>query len=183
LATVPDVRVSHRVDYGVRVMTTLATAAATTPGRPVTSATLSDTDDVPPGFLDDILRPLRIAGLLRSQRGGDGGWLLAKGADAITVADIIRALEGPLASVRGIRPHQLGDAGEREPFVSLWIATRAALRSVLEHVTLADLASGQLPSHIAQLANDPDAWDPHTPANKTRQPETTSNDPARRHPR
>ncbi|HET9667689.1 MAG TPA: Rrf2 family transcriptional regulator [Desertimonas sp.] len=173
VATVPSVRVSHRVDYGVRVMTTLAAAASTAPGRPVTSATLSETDEVPPGFLDDILRPLRIAGLLRSQRGGDGGWLLAKDAATITVADVIRALEGPLASVRGIRPHKLGEAGEREPFVSLWIATRAALRSVLEHVTLADLASGQLPTHIAQLANDPDAWDPHTAADNAPQPGPT----------
>ena len=102
VATVPSVRVSHRVDYGVRVMTTLAAAASTAPGRPVTSATLSETDEVPPGFLDDILRPLRIAGLLRSQRGGDGGWLLAKDAATITVADATAALEGPLASVRGI---------------------------------------------------------------------------------
>ena len=159
-------------------MTTLATNVTTKPSRPVTSAMLAETDEVPPGFLDDILRLLRIAGLLRSQRGGDGGWLLAKDASTITVADIIRALEGPLASVRGIRPHQLSEAGEREPFVSLWIATRAALRSVLEHVTLADLASGQLPTHIAQLANDPDAWDPHTTADNAPHPATVCQPPA-----
>jgi DNA-binding IscR family transcriptional regulator len=86
--------------------------------------------------------------------------LLARPADSITVAHIIRALEGPLASVRGIRPHELADSGEREPFVSLWIAVRAALRSVLEHVSVADLAAGQLPPDIAKLAADPDAWDP-----------------------
>ncbi len=154
-------RVSHKVDYGVRIMTTLAAQATMEPGRPMTSAALAASNDVPPGFIDDILRPLRIAGLLRSQRGGDGGWLLARDAGTISVADVIRAVDGPLASIRGIRPHQLQEAGEREPFVSLWIATRAALRSVLEHVTLADLASGQLPPHIAQLADDPDSWDPH----------------------
>jgi Rrf2 family protein len=153
-------RITHKVDYGVRVMTTLAKVAEATPARAVTSATLAATDDIPPGFLDDILRLLRIGGLLRSQRGGEGGWLLARAADTITVAHIIRALEGPLASVRGIRPHELADGGEKEPFVSLWIAVRTALRSVLEHVTVADLAAGQLPPDVAKLAADPDAWDP-----------------------
>lgn len=153
-------RISHKVDYGVRVMTTLARAAADTPGRPVRSAVLAETDSLPPGFLDDILRLMRNCGLLRSQRGGDGGWLLARPAETITVADVIRSLEGPLASVRGVRPHQLAAEGEREPFVSLWVAVRASLRAVLEHVTLADLASGELPAPIAALAADPDAWDP-----------------------
>jgi Rrf2 family protein len=153
-------RITHKVDYGVRVMTTLAKVADATPGRAVNSATLAATDELPPGFLDDILRLLRVGGLLRSQRGGEGGWLLARPADTISVADIIRALEGPLTSVRGIRPHELADAGEREPFVSLWIAERAALRSVLEQVSVADLAAGQLPPDIAKLATDPDAWDP-----------------------
>jgi Rrf2 family protein len=156
------VRISHKVDYGVRVMTTLATAAAS--GRPMRSADLAAADRVPPGFLDDILRLLRTGGLLRSQRGLDGGWLLAQPAELITVADVIRALEGPLASVRGVRPHELDHLGGQEPFVSLWIAVRAALRSVLEHVTIADLAAGQLPPSIGELAADPDAWDPHRPS-------------------
>jgi Rrf2 family protein len=156
------VRVSHKVDYGVRVMTTLAKAAAT--GRPMRSADLAAADNLPPGFLDDILRLLRTGGLLRSQRGLDGGWQLAQPAEAITVADVIRCLEGPLASVRGVRPHELDELGGQEPFVSLWIAVRAALRSVLEHVTIADLASGRLPPAIAELAADPDSWDPHRPS-------------------
>ena len=87
--------------------------------------------------------------------------LLAREPDTITVADVIRMVEGPLASVSGIRPHELAAGGEQEPFVSLWIAVRTALRSVLEHVTLADLAAGRLPPHIAALVADPDAWDPH----------------------
>jgi len=157
------VRISHKVDYGVRVTTTLARASISTPGRAVSSTVLAQTDGLPPGFLDDILRLLRNGGLLRSQRGGDGGWLLARPAASITVADVIRSLEGPLASVRGVRPHELADNGETEPFVSLWIAVRAALRSVLEHVTLADLAAGELPAPIAALVADPDAWDPHRP--------------------
>jgi Rrf2 family protein len=143
-------------------MTTLAVMATETPGRPVSRAVLAARDDLPPGFLDDILRLLRNGELLRSQRGGDGGWLLARPAESITVADVIRALEGPLASVRGLRPHELADAGEREPLVSLWVAVRAALRSVLERVTIADLAGGALPADVAALVADPDAWDPHT---------------------
>jgi Rrf2 family protein len=156
------VRISHKVVYGVRVTTTLARMGSDAPGRPVSRAVLAATDDLPPGFLDDILRALRNGGLLRSQRGGEGGWLLARPATAITVADVIRVLEGPLASVRGIRPHELAANGEQEPFVSLWIAVRAALRSVLEAVTIADLAADTLPPAVAALAADPDAWDPHT---------------------
>ena len=155
-------RISHKVDYGVRVMTSLAVAARESPGRPMSRAALAAKDDLPPGFLDDILRLLRNGDLLRSQRGGEGGWLLARPAQEITVADIIRVLEGPLASVRGVRPHELPSAGGGEPFVSLWIAVRASLRSVLEHVTLDDLARGRLPARVRRLAADPDAWDAHS---------------------
>lgn len=151
------VRISHKVDYGVRVMTALAEIAAEGPATPTSSAVLAARDDFPPGFLDDVLRLLRTGGLVRSVRGGNGGWMLAKPADAITVADVIRAVDGPLASVRGVRPHELADIGEREPFVSLWVAVRAALRSVLEHVTLADMAGGHLPPEIQALVDD-DAW-------------------------
>lgn len=153
-------RVTHKVDYGVRVMTALAQVAAETPGRPTSSAALAARDGLPPGFLDDILRLLRNGGLVRSQRGGEGGYLLTRPAAEITVADVIRAVDGPLASVRGLRPHELADAGEREPFVSLWVAVRAALRSVLEHVTLADLAAGTLAPEVQALVDEPDAWDP-----------------------
>ena len=136
----------------------MATIAEITEGsdRPVTKAVLAERDDIPPGFLTDILALLRNAGLLRSHRGGDGGWSLARPASDITVADIIRALDGPLASVRGIRPHELVEQGAREPFVSMWVAVRAALRSVLENITVADLAARQLPDSIAQLAADAD---------------------------
>lgn len=152
-------RITHKVDYGVRVMTSLATLAAERPGRPVPSTALAERDGLPPGFLDDILRLLRNAGLLRSVRGAEGGWLLGRSAADITVADVIRALDGPLASVRGVRPHELSESGEHEPFISLWVAVRASLRSVLEHVTVADLAAGRLPKRIQQMADRPDAWD------------------------
>jgi Rrf2 family protein len=155
------VRITHKVDYGVRVMTTIATLDRDNPGRPVTRAVLAERDDVPPGFLFDILRQLRNGELVRSVRGGEGGWVLARPADTITVADVIRVLDGPLASVRGVRPHELQAEGGHEPFISMWIAVRSALRSVLEHVTIADLANGALPDDVAELAARPDAWDPH----------------------
>jgi Rrf2 family protein len=153
------VRISHKVVYSVRVTTTLAQLGVEAPGRPVSGRVLAARDNLPRGFLDDILRALRTGGVLKSQRGGEGGWVLARPPETITVADIIRAVEGPLASVRGVRPHELAAAGEHEPFISLWIAVRASLRSVLERVTVADLAAGELPAAIASLAADPDAWD------------------------
>ena len=160
-------RISHKVDYGVRVMTMIAQSELEEPGRPVPRHELAARDELPPGFLIDILGQLRNAGLLRSHRGGDGGWALGRPADTITVADVIRALDGPLASVRGIRPHELGDAGGREPFVSMWVAVRASLRSVLEHVTIANLAAGTLPKRIAKLAADEDAWDSRRSAERS----------------
>lgn len=151
-------RISHKADYGVRAVVALARALAEQPGSPVTRERLATAESIPGKFLDDILRSLRNAGLVRSHRGPDGGWTLDRGADEITVADIIRALEGPLASVRGIRSHELGDDGVAEPFVSLWVAVRVALRSVLETVTVADLARGELPPEVAALLDEPDAW-------------------------
>lgn len=151
-------RISHKVDYGVRVVVAIARAERAAPGVPVKRDLLAAEERVPPAFLHDILRALRTAGLLRSTRGADGGWNLARPAADITVADIIRDLEGPLASVRGIRPHELVDHGVEEPFVSLWVAVRAALRSVLDHVTVADLLAGRLPADVARLIEDPEAW-------------------------
>ena len=137
-------------------MTRLVELSAAAPGRPVTRARLAEKDALPPGFLDDILRSLRTGGLVRSQRGGGGGWSLARPAESITVAHVIRAVEGPLSVVRGVRPHELPAEGDPEPFVSLWIAVRASLRSVLEAVTIADLAAGELPPGVAALAANPD---------------------------
>lgn len=151
-------RVTHKVDYAVRAMTALAVADAEAPGVPVKREVLAGRESIPPAFLDDILRALRNGGLAASQRGADGGWRLAVAAESITVAMIIRAVEGPLAAVRGIRPHELPDDGVAEPFVSLWVATRVALRSVLDVVTVADLARGRLPRPVAKLLDDPEAW-------------------------
>ncbi len=157
-------RISHKVAYAVRVTTTLARLTAENKAQPVAGAVLATTDELPPGFLPDILQLLRKGGILQSKRGGQGGWLLARPASKITVADVIRAVDGPLASVRGLRPHELAETGEEEVFVTMWIAVRASLRSVLEAVTIENLASGELPKRIAAMAAKPDAWDDRRPA-------------------
>lgn len=153
------VRITHKVDYGVRAVVALARLSAGQGKVPLKREALAVREDIPAKFLDDILRSLRNAGLVRSHRGPEGGWTLARDPADITVADIIRALEGPLASVRGIRPNELPDHGVQEPFVSLWVSVRAALRSVLEEVTVADLAAGRLPADVVALVDAPGAWD------------------------
>ncbi len=139
-------------------MTALARAAADDGVPPVKRERLAEAEDIPPAFLDDILRALRNGGLAASQRGAEGGWRLARAAEEITVAEVIRAVEGPLAAVRGIRPHELRDDGVAEEFVQLWVATRVALRSVLDEVTIADLARARLPKKVLRLLDAPGAW-------------------------
>lgn len=151
-------RVTHKVDYAVRAMTALARHEAIDPGHPTKRELLAEEESIPPAFLDDILRSLRNGQLAKSQRGADGGWRLARPAQEISVAEIIRAVEGPLAAVRGIRPHELAADGVPEHFVHLWVATRVALRSVLDEVTVDDLAKGALPAKIERLVQEPDAW-------------------------
>lgn len=152
-------RITHKVDYAVRTVVAIARAEAVDPGRAVKKEALAEAESVPPSFLQDILRTLGNHGVLRSTRGPEGGWNLARPPEQITVADIIRDLEGPLASVRGIRPHELPDHGGSEPFVSLWVAVRAALRSVLDHVTVADLATGSLPAEVTDVLGRDGVWD------------------------
>jgi Rrf2 family protein len=156
--------VSHKVDYGLLVVIALAEREQSHPGRPLTTAVLAAEHQLPAKFLGDVLRLLRNATIVRSVRGIEGGWVLARPAETITVADVIRVLDGALVTVRGVRPHELPAHGAGASIVALWIAARAALRSVLEHVTIADLASGELPHAVAQLADDPDAWDSHRAA-------------------
>lgn len=151
-------RITHKVDYGVRALVSLARSETDRPGVPVKRDRLAADESIPAKFLDDILRLLRNAGIVRSHRGPEGGWTLGRPADQISVADVIRVLEGPLASVRGIRPHELPDHGGEEPFVSLWVAVRVSLRNVLERVTLADLAAGKLPKPIERLLATEGAW-------------------------
>jgi len=151
----PAMRISAKVDYAVRAAVQLAAAGGE---RPTKGDAIAQAQDIPVKFLENILSDLRHAGLVRSQRGADGGYWLARPASEISVADVIRAVEGPLASVRGQRPEDIAYEGPAEPLSKVWIAVRASLRSVAEHVTLADIAAGTLPEHVATLASDPEAW-------------------------
>lgn len=147
-------RISAKADYAVRAAVELASAAD---GQPVKGESIARAQAISPRFLENILAELRHAGLVRSQRGADGGYRLAREPAEITVADVIRAVEGPLASVRGEVPEALDYEGAAEPLRDVWLAVRASLRLVLEQVTLADLAAGRLPAHVTRLARDPDA--------------------------
>ncbi|HEX6699830.1 MAG TPA: Rrf2 family transcriptional regulator [Gaiellaceae bacterium] len=152
-------RVSAKVDYAVRAAIELA--AADEPGRPIKGERIAQAQGVPLKFLENILTELRHAGLVRSQRGVEGGYWLARPASEISIADVIRAVEGPIANVRGVGPHEVEYAGSAERLRDVWIAVRASLRSVLEEVTLADLARGELPAEVEALTADPEAWQPH----------------------
>jgi len=151
-------RVSAKVDYAVRAGVELAAAAA---GEPVKGERIAQAQQIPLKFLENILLELKHAGLVHSQRGAEGGYWLARPPDEISLADVIRAVEGPIANVRGLRPEQVEYGGAAEPLREVWIAVRASLRGVLETVTLADLAAGRLPDEVARIAADPEAWLPH----------------------
>ena len=150
-------RVSAKADYAIRAAVELAAAG----DGPVKGDRIATAQEIPPNFLENILADLRNAGLIASRRGAEGGYWLARPAEEISVAAVIRAVDGPLANVRGVRSEQLEYTGSAAPLRDVWIAVRAALRGVLEQVTLADLARGELPDNVRALAADPDAWAPH----------------------
>lgn len=125
----------------------------------VTSDQLAKAQQIPAKFLEAILTQLRRAGLVRSQRGPDGGFWLARPASEISLADIIRAIDGPLLGVRGERPENLGYIGAAEPLQTVWIALRANERAILEEVTLAHLVTGDLPESVRRLAELPGSWE------------------------
>jgi Rrf2 family protein len=152
------VRVSAKADYALRACIELA--AAEGEGH-VKGERIAQAQEIPLKFLENILGDLRQGGLVRSQRGAEGGYWLARPADEITLAEVIRAVEGPLANVRGVRPDSVTYQGAAEPLRDVWIAVRASLRSVLETVTLADVARGELPAAVRELVADPEAWAPH----------------------
>jgi len=149
--------VSAKADYAVRAAAELAAAG---PG-PVKGDRIAEAQQIPLKFLENILIELRHAGIVRAQRGAEGGYWLARPAAEITLAEIIRAVEGPLANVRGERPESVRYGGPAERLQDVWIAVRANLRGVLESVTLADVAGGELPDEIASISSDPEAWQPH----------------------
>ncbi len=148
-------RISAKADYAVRAAVELAAA---TDDKPVKAERIATAQGIPLNFLENILGELRHAGIVRSHRGAEGGFRLAKPANELTVADIIRAVEGPLASVRGGPPEEAEYAGASVALPRVWIAVRANLRRVVENVTVADIAGGSLPKSIDKLAEDPEAW-------------------------
>jgi Rrf2 family protein len=152
------VRISAKADYALRAAAELAAAEG---GGPLKGDAIAKAQEIPVKFLENILLELRHAGLVHSQRGAEGGYWLARPATEISVAEVIRAVEGPLANVRGTRPESVEYAGAAATLRDVWIALRASLRSVLESVTLADLAGGELPDSVRALVADPEAWHPH----------------------
>jgi Rrf2 family protein len=150
-------KVTARADYAVRAVVELGAAD----GRLMKADLIAEAQGIPRHFLDNILNDLRRAGIVATQRGAEGGSRLARPAAEITRADVMRAMEGPLAAVRDVRPEQLEYNGAAESLPEVWVAVRAALRNVLEQVTVADVVSGKLPRSIAKLLDDPEAWKPH----------------------
>jgi Rrf2 family protein len=148
-------RVSAKADYAVRAAVELASQHG---AGPVKGERLGEAQGIPVNFLENILGDLRQAGLVRSQRGPDGGYWLARDPTEVTVADVMRAVEGPLAAVRGERPEQLEYIGAAEGLQRVWIALRTNIRGVLEQVTLAEIAGDALPSAVDALAREPDSW-------------------------
>ena len=151
-------RISAKTDYAVRAAAELAAAE---PDTPVKAERVAEAQGIPLNFLENILGQLRQAQIVQSRRGPEGGYLLARPPGEIAIADVIRAIDGPLAGVSGERPQNLEYAGPAEPLRDVWIAVRASLRGVLENVTLADLAAGRLPKAVSALTRDPDAWTTH----------------------
>jgi len=152
------VQIPAKADYAIRALLSLAKS-----DEPMSATQLADEQHLPPKFLGAILSDLRRAELVVSQRGAAGGFKLARPADQITLARVLRVMGGPMAGVRGNRPEDLEYEGVAQPLQEVWIAVRASLRNVLEHVTVADVARGVLPHAVTQFTTDPDAWTTHTP--------------------
>jgi Rrf2 family protein len=144
-------RMSAKAEYGVRAMIQLAAAA---PGVVVKTDDLAQAQGIPAQFLVDILSDLRTDRLVRSHRGREGGYELARSAEQISIADVLRCIDGPLASVRDIGLGDLPYSGPTAALTDVWRALRASMRSVLETTTLADVAGGALPKHVSELARD-----------------------------
>lgn len=140
-----------KADYAMRAIIEIAAA----PDGRAKAEQIAEAQDIPLGFLRGILTDLRRSGLISSQRSATGGFRLARPADQITIADVVRSVEGPLAQVRGLRPTELEYPGAAEPLRDVWIALRANLRAVLDHTTIADVATGKLPPLVRKLAADP----------------------------
>lgn len=150
-------QISAKADYAVRALLVLASQPDQ---QPMSGRAIAESQGMPVKFVENTLVELRNTGLVASRRGSGGGFMLARPADQITVADVIRAVDGPLAEVRGQRPEATSYEGPAKHLQHVWIAVRASVRSILDHVTLADVVSGDLPLTVRDLARDPDAWHP-----------------------
>jgi Rrf2 family protein len=150
-------RISAKVDYAVRAGIELAAAEE---GKALKGDLIAERQDIPVKFLENILGELKHHGIIASRRGAEGGYWLAKDAADVSIADVIRAVEGPLASVRGEAPENLGYEGSAAPLQKVWIAVRANLRAVLEETTLEDLVGDGLPAVVLGLTEPAEAWEP-----------------------
>ncbi|MEI8260568.1 MAG: Rrf2 family transcriptional regulator [Actinomycetes bacterium] len=150
--------VSAKADYGMRALLELTAAYAQDPTQLIKGEAIATAQAIPLKFLEGILRQLRQAGIVASQRGALGGYRLDRSPVDITIADIVRALDGPLAAVRGQRPEDLEYSGAAEHLREVWIAVRASMRHVLERTTLADVAQGTMPEQVSALIAEPGAW-------------------------
>jgi len=149
-------RISAKTDYALRAAIELAAIGGT---EPVKGEAIATAQGIPLRFLENILGDLRNAGIVESRRGVEGGYLLARPAHEIALADVVRAVDGPLANVAGTRPNLLEYQGSAERLRDIWVGVRAALRSVLEETTLADVANKKLPAHVEKMVADRDAWE------------------------
>lgn len=154
-----NVRISAKTDYAIRAVVEMAAAGAD--GQLVKAEAVADAQHIPLRFLLSILNELRHAGIVDSRRGAEGGYRLAKPAYAIAIADVIRAIDGPLANVAGTRPDALELTGSAAPLRDVWVSLRSSIREVLEHVTVADVVNGNLPADVLARTRSRDAWAPH----------------------
>jgi len=148
------VKVTAKADYAVRAVLELATVdEGLVKGERIATA-----QSIPLKFLENILIDLRHAGIVHAQRGAEGGYRLARNPAEVTLGEVIRAVEGPLASVRGEPPESVNYAGAAENLKTVWVAVRASLRSVLDDITLTEVVEGRLPQRVKRLTEPPDAW-------------------------
>lgn len=152
------VHVSAKADYGMRALCELAAAYRIDPMKLTKGERIATAQEIPIKFLEGILRQLRQAGIVASQRGAEGGYRLDRKPSEVSIADVVRALDGPLAAVRGKRPEDIEYLGGAEHLREVWIAVRASLRHVLENISLDDVAAGTFPTDVSELLAEPGAW-------------------------
>ncbi len=147
-------RISAKIDYALRAVVELASAG----GHPIKAEQVAAAQEIPLRFLENILHELKHDGIVTAQRGSTGGYTLGRAPEKITLADVIRAVDGPLANIKGKRPEELAYTGAAQPLRTIWVAVRANLRAVLEKTTIDDLTHDRLPEEVRALAEDADAW-------------------------